>query len=92
MLNVYKENYRKHKEWKFNKPRRIAQAFIQKKEVREEVFEIHGKICLCCGSEKDITIDHIVPVFKDGENSIDNLQPLCRSCNSRKSTNEIDYR
>ncbi len=40
--------------------------------------------CARCGSSDHIEIDHIVPVSKGGSNGIDNLQPLCRSCNASK--------
>lgn len=49
--------------------------------------------CLCCGrSDIKLTIDHVVPVKLGGRNSIDNIQPLCGTCNSSKGAKYIDYR
>jgi 5-methylcytosine-specific restriction endonuclease McrA len=48
--------------------------------------------CLCCGEKKKLTVDHVIPISKGGSNSIDNIQPLCRSCNAKKYNKIIDYR
>jgi 5-methylcytosine-specific restriction endonuclease McrA len=48
--------------------------------------------CLRCGSSEDITQDHVVPLSKGGRNHISNIQPLCRPCNSSKSSSVVDYR
>ena len=53
----------------------------------------YGGKCLCCGrTGVKLTADHVVPVSKGGTSYIDNIQPLCQSCNSSKGTQTIDYR
>jgi 5-methylcytosine-specific restriction endonuclease McrA len=51
----------------------------------------YGHKCPSCGKSKPLTKDHIVPIAKGGTDSIDNIQPLCRSCNSIKGTKTIKY-
>jgi len=41
--------------------------------------------CAICGRRKKLTVDHIIPLSKGGTNYIDNIQPLCKSCNSSKN-------
>lgn len=52
----------------------------------------YGHLCLRCGEHKPLTVDHVIPISKGGSNDISNLQPLCRSCNARKSVKSTDYR
>jgi 5-methylcytosine-specific restriction endonuclease McrA len=57
--------------------------------------EFYGYTCLRCGHKEPeikLTPDHVVPLKQGGCNSIDNIQPLCFSCNSSKKANHIDYR
>lgn len=49
-----------------------------------EVFARDDYRCVHCGTRENLSVDHIHPVSKGGTNNMDNLQTLCRSCNSRK--------
>jgi HNH endonuclease len=40
--------------------------------------------CCYCFSELDLSLDHLIPQFKGGKHSADNLVVACRSCNSSK--------
>lgn len=48
------------------------------------IWDRDGWQCVTCGTSKDLTVDHIIPVSKGGTDDDDNLQTMCRSCNSRK--------
>jgi 5-methylcytosine-specific restriction protein A len=55
-------------------------------------YEYH---CLCCMKQEPeikLDADHVIPLHKGGNNSIDNIQPLCGTCNKKKGTKAIDYR
>lgn len=54
--------------------------------LRLRVFERDGYACLHCGTQENLSCDHIVPESKGGPTTFENLQTLCRSCNSRKGT------
>jgi hypothetical protein len=59
-----------------NEPRQKACSFTSKKEIRNYIFSLYGNKCLCCNSEKNLTMDHVMPIIKGGLNVVENLQPL----------------
>jgi 5-methylcytosine-specific restriction endonuclease McrA len=56
------------------------------------LVDFYGDACLACGVRDNLAKDHVVPIFLGGDNTIANLQPLCKSCNSRKGVADTDYR
>src|SRR5579884_346360 len=57
-------------------------------EVRRVIVTRDSGRCQWCGATDDLTIDHKIMPWVEGGSSKDpeNLQLLCRSCNSRKGT------
>jgi len=54
-------------------------------EVREFVFKRDRYACRYCGSKNQpFHLDHVYPVSKGGETSIDNLVTSCVYCNAKK--------
>ena len=50
------------------------------------VWKTYGNRCWCCGCEAT-EIDHYKPINKaaGGTNTADNLRPICRECNQKRS-------
>jgi 5-methylcytosine-specific restriction endonuclease McrA len=62
-------------------------------EQAQTVFLRDGHVCLKCGRDYGLTLDHILPKAKGGGNETENLQTLCWICNNKKgSTSTTDYR
>lgn len=77
-------------EWVFW-PRENAQGISSKLKkrplpqgLRTKVFERDKYRCVCCGTHKQLSVDHVYPEVHGGSDEFDNLQTLCKPCNSKK--------
>jgi 5-methylcytosine-specific restriction endonuclease McrA len=56
---------------------------LTKSEIKE-LFKQYP-FCVYCGEDEDLTLDHIVPVSRGGQNCIGNITIACHRCNSSKN-------
>lgn len=52
---------------------------------RKRIYERDHNKCGYCSSTRNLTIDHIIPKSRGGDNSWSNLITCCYSCNLRKA-------
>lgn len=92
------------KEWAAKNPDKEA-AYLRNKRARRRgnggkhsaadialILQGQGGLCAFCRcniTPKNQTVDHIVPSFRNGSNGPDNLQILCRPCNSSKGIRDV---
>ena len=74
---------------------KLAAEGSHTEEEWQELKAFYNYRCLCCGKQEPeikLTRDHVIPLTQGGSDSIDNIQPLCARCNSKKTSRHIDYR
>jgi hypothetical protein len=69
----------------------VSDGYILRRQfdaIRNRLFKLvaerDGEFCKNCQSVNDLTLDHIIPLSRGGQNDIANMQILCRSHNSQK--------
>lgn len=90
---------KKYRSWSKNKRNRFKR--IQNQEGSSHTFgewetlkAQYNWICAACKKQEPeivLTEDHIISLSRGGSDNIENIQPLCRSCNTRKMTKNIKY-
>ena len=73
-------------------PLNMVKTFkVKKRKVNETTKKVvaanQGWHCNMCQNMLDASyeVDHIIPLYKGGDNSINNLQALCRNCHGKKT-------
>lgn len=51
---------------------------------KQNIYKRDGYACVYCGSDSDLTLDHVTPRSRGGGNTWENLVTCCKPCNSRK--------
>lgn len=57
---------------------------------RHNVFKRDGFSCQYCGTNKELTLDHLIPRSKGGKSTWTNLVTACKSCNARKGDYDLE--
>lgn len=52
---------------------------------RNRIYKRDGNECVYCGSKKDLTLDHVIPKSRGGNNEWTNLVTSCFKCNLKKA-------
>lgn len=64
----------------------IKRPWPERKLTRQEVFNRDHHICQYCGKEtRQLTIDHVIPRYRNGQHTWENVVSACIPCNRRKA-------
>ncbi len=64
----------------------IKRPYRQRKLTRCEVFNRDHYTCQYCGKEsRQLTIDHVIPRYRSGQHTWENVVSACVPCNRRKA-------
>jgi len=64
----------------------VKRPFKERKFSRAEIFNRDGYICQYCGKKiKQPTLDHVVPRYRGGQHTWENVVTACVACNRHKA-------
>jgi len=73
--------------------RLLNYVLIKTKKIRvnrHRIMRRDNYSCAYCGSKKSLTIDHIIPKSKGGDNTWKNLVTCCLPCNFKKGDKSLE--
>lgn len=61
------------------------------KPSRAMIYKRDNNKCQYCGSTRKLTIDHVIPKSKGGEDTWENLVVACSACNTKKGNKLLEH-
>jgi 5-methylcytosine-specific restriction endonuclease McrA len=89
--NWYKNNPTKGSEYANRRRVRIQDGDVRTFTAKDwqTLLTRFDNRCAYCGSQEELTKDHIVPISRGGRHSVGNIIPACWKCNMSKGTKFI---
>lgn len=76
-------NREKLRHWGQLRRSRTHKSMLSESDI-VEIRALYVGGCVRCSRKDNLSLDHIIPVSKGGKHIRENIQILCRSCNSKK--------
>lgn len=70
--------------------RYISVPFRKVRLNRQNIFRRDDYRCAYCGSKDNLTLDHLIPKCKGGQNTWSNLISSCGGCNVKKGDKDVE--
>ena len=64
---------------------------VSQKPSRAMIYKRDKNSCMYCGSTRRLTIDHVIPRCKGGDDSWENLTVACSTCNTKKGDKLLEH-
>ncbi len=64
--------------------------YALEKPSRTMIYKRDDHTCQYCGATKKLTIDHIIPKSRGGEDTWENMVVACSSCNAKKGNTLLE--
>jgi hypothetical protein len=64
---------------------------VSQKPSRSMIYKRDGYRCQYCNVSRRLTIDHVIPKSKGGDDSYNNLVVACSSCNTKKGDKLLEH-
>lgn len=78
---------------KIKKTKVLKEKPLSHKSKRQRIWEQTNGHCWYCGiplTLSETTVDHVIPISKNGTHKIDNLVASCASCNNAKGDETLE--